>query len=80
MNKKMIFKKYNLMKKIYKGNPEQVARLNRALGIAVSKNGLSRMHNEYGTTFCDCGCSDHKYRGQLWCKHILAETLVGGGQ
>ncbi len=76
--------KYNQLKGVARHFPQlvDVARLNKALGIAMSNSYFEVDKAEYHTTTCTCGCADYTYSHAPRrhyagpCKHILAENLL----
>jgi len=80
VNKSAIFSKYNKAKKQYRGDEAQIARLNRALGIALSPKTQAVKTAEYAPQafiVWTCKCEDHQYRGgKFTCKHQLAVWLT----
>jgi len=82
--KSEIFTAYNLARAAARraGDPKQVERLNKALGILQSKAYYSGEKAAYFPTLAGCGCADWKYhtaarRGYTGpCKHMLAESLA----
>ncbi len=76
--------RYNQLKGVAIRFPHLVdlARLNKALGIAMSNNYFVGDKAEYHPTTCTCGCADYTYshapRRQYAgpSKHILAEQLI----
>lgn len=68
MNRKEIFFVYNVLKKDSKTIPTiSLQRLNKALGLAQSKNS-----RPYYTTIESCTCPDATQRDFYVCKHRLA--------
>lgn len=68
-----IFRSYNLLKNDSKTNPAiEIKRLNKALGIAMTKNYQSK----YFTTLISCTCPDATQRGIQVCKHRLAYMML----
>jgi hypothetical protein len=86
-NRSAIFSKYNNLKgRIAKhaatqSNPDawksaQIARLNKALGIALSPKRYELKKQEYHFSGKSCGCQDATWRQEYVCKHRLAEVLT----
>jgi hypothetical protein len=69
MNKSSVFHVYNILKQDTKDTPAiTLARLNKALGIVMTKDYV----NKYYTTMTSCTCPDSSQRGFFVCKHRLA--------
>lgn len=69
-SKSELFTNYNKMRATAADRP----RLNRALGVAQSKQA-----RPYNTTAQGCDCGDWKFRGSktgVSCKHMTALVLV----
>lgn len=76
IDKRAIFKRYNLLKGDAKNYPRfELKRLRKALGLAQRKNQESK----YYTTMDSCTCPDHMQRGFFVCKHRLALMLLNNG-
>jgi hypothetical protein len=64
------------------GNGKLIERLNRALGILLSKDYYQHEQAAYSPSACSCGCKDWQYRHAFKrayegpCKHMLAESLM----
>jgi hypothetical protein len=64
------------------GNVKQIERLNKALGILLSKSYYEGEKATYQPTYFTCGCKDWQYRHAAkraytgGCKHMLAESLL----
>jgi hypothetical protein len=72
--RKEVFRQYNRAKcSAMKGNLDP-KRLNRALGLLMSKRFYSKIA-EYGTTYNSCGCPDSTNR-TTFCKHRLAIIIA----
>jgi predicted nucleic acid-binding Zn finger protein len=69
MDKSVIFKNYNYLKKVIQSLNTDRFRLNRALGVAQLK-----IPRPYSTSLHSCTCPDFIYRHVI-CKHILALWL-----
>ena len=65
--KRLIFKHYNRARN---SGVLDEKRVNRALGIALSKTFTEKM-KQYGTTKTTCYCPDSEHRAH-WCKHKIA--------
>ena len=79
MNKGLVFGRYNHLRKIARENPEAVdaARLNRALGIALSPKAQAADAQEYHPATCDCGCKDWQYKDARKRKNVKGECYTG---
>jgi len=72
MDKRSVFKVYNILRHDVKDTPAiTISRLNKALGIVQSK----RYDKPYYTTMTSCTCPDSMQRGYFVCKHRLALML-----
>lgn len=82
--KSEIFTAYNKARAIARraGDVKQIERLNKALGILMSKDYYQAEKAEYQSTYFTCGCKDWQYRRAARrayvgpCKHMLAESLL----
>ena len=70
-NKSTIFSRYNLARGLVRAGTLDAGRLNRALGVALSKEP-----RPYRTTSDSCTCEDAKYGHRHVCKHMLAKFLA----
>lgn len=66
MNKSKLFSVYNKARVAARNGRLDTGRVNRALGVAQSKNA-----RPYNTTITSCDCPDSLYRGAT-CKHRVA--------
>lgn len=71
MTKSELFTQYNKARAAAKHGKLDVARVNRALGIAQSKN----RENKYQTTIKSCTCKDHELHPAVACKHMVAKMI-----
>ena len=84
--KSELFTVYNKMRGALRtlDNEKAIERLNKALGILMSKDGLARLA-EYNTVDGDCDCKDWQYRYaklRKWngaCKHQMAAIMLVEG-
>jgi hypothetical protein len=82
--KSEIFTAYNQARAIARraGDLKQIERLNKALGILMSKNYYATEKSAYAPTFYTCGCKDWQYKNAARraytgpCKHMLADALL----
>lgn len=72
----LIFKYYNRAKEQTKpGGKLEKGRVNRALGLCLSKERYDLMLKKYQTTVIDCTCPDRTHR-VYWCKHRVAVGIM----
>ena len=79
-----IFTAYNKARAVARraGDTKQIERLNKALGILLSKAYYTAEKAEYNPTHFTCGCKDWQYHRAVRraytgpCKHMLAESLL----
>jgi hypothetical protein len=79
-----IFTAYNIARAAARkaGNTKLIERLNKALGILLSKSYYDGEKALYIPTLSDCGCKDWQFRHAARrgytgpCKHMLAEALI----
>lgn len=69
MDRSSVFTVYNQMRGSNRDNPQQIARINRALGIV-----LSNRERGYKTSIITCTCLDSVHRG-IRCKHRIAKLM-----
>jgi hypothetical protein len=82
--KSEIFTAYNKARAAARkaGDTKKIERLNKALGILLSKSYYTNEKADYMPTYFSCGCKDWQYRHAARrdyhgpCKHMLAETLL----
>jgi hypothetical protein len=82
--KSEIFTVYNIARAAARkaGDTKKIDRLNKALGILLSKSYYEGEKAEYQPTYFSCGCKDWQYRNAARrdyhgaCKHMLAELLL----
>lgn len=82
--KSEIFTAYNKARAIARraGDTKQIERLNKALGILLSKSYYQAEKAEYQPTHFTCGCKDWQFkyaRRRAYtgpCKHMLVESLL----
>jgi len=82
--KSEIFTAYNKARAIARraGDVKQIERLNKALGILLSKSYYQDEKAAYAPTYFTCGCKDWQYHRAARraytgpCKHMLAENLL----
>lgn len=82
--KSEIFTAYNIARAAARraGDTKKIERLNKALGILMSKNYYTAAQADYAPTFFQCGCKDWQYHRAARraytgpCKHMLAESLM----
>jgi hypothetical protein len=82
--KSEIFTAYNKARAVARraGDTKQIDRLNKALGILLSKSYYGAEKAEYQPTHYTCGCKDWQFkyaRRRAYtgpCKHMLAEALL----
>lgn len=64
------------------GDSKRIDRLNKALGILLSKDYFAGDKSEYQPSYFTCGCKDWQYRHAARraysgpCKHMIAESLL----
>jgi hypothetical protein len=64
------------------GDLKKIERLNKALGILLSKSYYQDEKAAYSPTFYTCGCKDWQFKNAARraytgpCKHMLAELLM----
>lgn len=64
------------------GDIKKIERLNKALGILLSKSYYSGEKADYQPTYFSCGCKDWQFRHAARrdyhgpCKHMLAESML----
>lgn len=72
----LIFKYYNKAKEQTKpGGKLEEGRVNRALGLCLSKDKYNLMLKKYETTVVGCLCPDRMHRS-YWCKHRIAVGIM----
>ena len=84
LTKSEIFTVYNQMRTAARreGNTKQIERLNKALGILMSKEYYAGERLAYIPTADSCGCKDWEFRHSAkrayvsGCKHMLAESMM----
>ncbi|MBI5955148.1 MAG: hypothetical protein HY865_26120 [Chloroflexi bacterium] len=84
LTKSEIFTVYNQMRAAARreGNTKQIERLNKALGILLSKEYYAGERLAYIPTKDSCGCKDWEFRFSSkraytgGCKHMLAEVMM----
>ena len=69
--KSAIFTTYNKARKAARQGKIDGARLNRALGILLSKS----YPHQYNTTIKTCDCPDSRRHPEIVCKHRLAAMI-----
>ena len=72
--KQEVFRQYNRAKVAARRGQLDPKRLNRALGLLLSRRFYSKIR-EYGTTYNSCGCPDAANRNHF-CKHRLAVIMA----
>lgn len=70
MDRSTLFTNYNAAKSLARQGILDEGRVNRALGVAQSKDA-----NPYHTTSHGCTCKDRAFRG-ITCKHMIAAALI----
>ena len=70
--KSAIFTTYNKARKAARQGKIDGKRLNRALGILLSKS----YPHQYNTTIRTCDCPDSRRHPQIVCKHRLAKMVL----
>jgi hypothetical protein len=84
LTKSEFFSVYNQMRSAARreGNTKQIERLNKALGILLSKEYYAGERLAYIPTVDSCGCRDWEFRYSSKrayagaCKHMLAEVMM----
>lgn len=82
--KSEIFTAYNIARAHARqhGDPKQIERLNKALGVLLSANYYTGERADYQPTTCSCNCADMTYRYAARraytgvCKHAESEMLL----
>lgn len=75
IDRSAIFTAYNHARAHVASHQFERGRLNRALGLAMSKTWPWR-RQLYHTTSRDCTCPDRQIRQVAYCKHMLALALT----
>ncbi len=70
VSKSVIWSNYNAARQLVRDGLLDAGRLNRALGVAQS-----RQERTYHTTSTRCDCPDSTYRPGFVCKHRIALVL-----
>jgi hypothetical protein len=71
MTKSELFTQYNKAKAAAKQGKLDAKRVDRALGIAQSKN----YPHSYQTTIKSCNCVDHRRNPNIVCKHMVKKMM-----
>jgi hypothetical protein len=71
VTKSQIMTVYNHARKAARLGKLDEKRLNRALGVLMSKTP-----RPYHTTIYSCDCPDHQRHPEITCKHMLAAAIV----
>ena len=70
VSKSVLFSNYNACRQLVRDGLLDAGRLNRAGGIAQSKQ-----ERQYRTTSTSCTCPDRTYRPWQVCKHMISLVL-----
>lgn len=84
LTKSEIFTAYNKARAMARrdGDAKRIERINKALGILLSKNYYNGEKSNYSPSINSCSCNDMKYRHATRrnyhgvCKHVEAERLL----